>query len=98
MNTPESENPNNEIVTSDEFLSSNAQFFAQTLSPVSDILQNAGSMTIVCEETERTVVVGLRETDDDEGDMDVNCVLLKPHQRSIRDCINIVFSEDKASI
>ena len=98
MTTPESENSNKEIATSDEFLSSNAQFFAQTLSPVSEILQNAGPMTIVSEEAQNTVVVGLRKVDGDDGDMDVNCVLLKPHQRSIRDCINIVFSEDKAPI
>ena len=70
-----------------EFLAENAEFFAQAFAVLNPIFGNAGPMRIVSEESEMTVVVGVMEPDD-EGEMDVDCLLLDPEQENLRDCIN----------
>lgn len=84
---------NNPALVASEFLASNAEFFAQAFSPLNGVFGNSGPMNIVSEESEMTVAVGVKQADDD-GAMDVDCVLLDPDQESLRDCINTLFSED----
>lgn len=76
-----------------EFLELNAEYFAQSFMALNEIFQSSGPMNIVCEDKKMTVAVGVRKADDD-GAADVDCVLLKPQQESLRDCINTLFSED----
>ena len=75
-----------------EFLAENAEFFAQAFAVLNPIFGNAGPMRIVSEESEMTVVVGVMEPDDD-GEIDVDCVLLDPEQESLRDCIDSLDEE-----
>jgi len=75
------------------FLASNAEFFAQAFVSLNGVYGNSGPMNIVSEESDRTVVVGVKEADGD-GAMDVDCVLLEPNQESLRDCINTLFAEE----
>jgi hypothetical protein len=78
-----------QISDESEFLASNADFFANSFVPFNEIFQSSGPINIISEETKRTVVVGVKEADED-GAMDVDCVLLKPDQESLRGCINTV--------
>ncbi len=91
------EKPENPIATRDEFLASNAGFFAQSFVELNEIFHSSGPMNIVSEGAKNTVVVGVLEADD-EGAMDVNCVLLKPNQESLRNCINTLFLENQARL
>jgi hypothetical protein len=75
-----------------DFLSENAEFFAQAFAALNPVFGNSGPMRIVSEESEMTVVVGV-EKPDGEGSMDVNCVLLDPDQESLRDCIDSLEEE-----
>jgi len=95
--TPDTESPEDQIDGDGEFLASNAEFFAQAFVAFNEVFQSSGPMNIVSEEADRTVVVGVKEADDD-GAMDVDCVLLEPNQKSLRDCMNTLFSEDEAGI
>ncbi len=92
---PDTESPEDPIDGDgdSEFLASNAEFFAQAFSALNEVFQSSGPMNIVSEEADRTVVVGVKEADDD-GAMDVDCILLESDQESLRDCINTLFSED----
>jgi len=89
--TSHTESPENPIEGDSEFLASNAEFFAHAFVALNEVFQSSGPMNIVSEEADRTVVVGVKEADDD-GAMDVACVLLEPNQESLRDCINTLFS------
>ncbi len=90
MTTPDTENRNSQHSA---FLASNAEFFAQSFVVLNEIFQSSGPMNIASQETGRTVIVGVKETDND-GAMDVDCVLLKPRQESLRECIDTLFSEN----
>jgi hypothetical protein len=92
--TPDTENrPANKS----EFLASNAEFFAHAFAPLNKIFQNPGPMIIVSEEKSHTIVVGLREANDN-GDLDIDCALLKPNQQSLSDCIKTITIEDGTDI
>ena len=84
MTAPDTENKS---TRHSEFLASNAEFFAQSFAVFNEIFQRSGPMNIVSEETGRTVVVGVKKADND-GAMDVDCLLLKPNQESLSNCIN----------
>ena len=88
-----STDPETPLAEDSEFLASNAGFFAQAFAPLNDVFGNSGPMNIVSEEAEVAVVVGVKEADEDGG-MDVDCVLLEPNQESLRDCINTLFTEE----
>lgn len=89
--TPNTDKP---VDSHDEFLASNAVFFAHSFVALNDIFQSSGPMNIISEETKRTVAVGVKEADND-GSMDVNCVLLKANQESLYECINTLSSENE---
>jgi hypothetical protein len=72
------------------FIASNAEYFAQALAPLNDIFHNSGMMNIVSEESDFTIVVGIKPTEED-GVMDVDCASLDPNQESLKDCINALF-------
>jgi hypothetical protein len=76
-----------------EFLTSNAGFFAQTFGPLNALFENSGPMQVVSEESEMTLVVGVRETEE-SGVMDVDCVMLEPNQESLRDCVNTILMDE----
>jgi len=73
-----------------EFVAGNAEYFAQALSPLHTIFRTSGMMNIVSEESDLTVVVGMKPTEED-GVMDVDCAILEPNQESLKDCINALF-------
>lgn len=75
------------IDVSDDFLSFNAEYFVHAFAGLNEIFQNSGSMNIVSEEKRFTVAVGIKL---DYDTFNIDCMLLKPFQRSIRDCINIL--------
>ena len=72
------------------FIAANAEYFAQSLAPLNAVFRNSGMMNIVSEEQEYTVVVGMK-TAGDEGELDVDCAILEPHQQSLKNCINALF-------
>ena len=72
------------------FVSSNAEYFAQALAPLNNIFRNSGMMNIVSEETDFTMVVGMKPTNED-GVMDVDCAMLDANQESLQDSINALF-------
>ena len=74
------------------FLAANAEYFAQALSPLNPVFRNSGTMNIVSEELDHTVVVGMKQTGE-EGVMDVDCATLEPNQESLKDCIDALFIE-----
>lgn len=74
------------------FLAENAEFFAQAFAALNPVFGNPGPMRIVSEESEMTVVVGVKQQDED-GAMDVDCVLLDPGQESLRDCLGSLDDE-----
>ncbi len=88
-----STDPETPLAEDSEFLASNAEFFAQAFASLNGVFGNSGPMNIVSEEAEVTVAVGVKEPDED-GAMDVDCVLLEPNQESLRDCINTLFFEE----
>ena len=73
-----------------EFLAGNAGFFAQAFGPLNEVFGNSGPMQVVSEESEMTLVVAVRETEE-PGVMDVDCVMLEPNQESLRDCVDSIF-------
>ncbi|NWK55825.1 hypothetical protein HW115_09400 [Verrucomicrobiaceae bacterium N1E253] len=78
------------IAEQQAFLAANAEYFAQAMSPLNELFRNSGTMNIVSEEQEYTVVVGIKEVDE-EGAADVDCATLEPNQQSLRDCLNALF-------
>ena len=88
----EQSNTNQTDEIAGEFLVENAEFFAQAFAALNSVFGNSGPMRIVSDESEMTVVVGVKETDAD-GAMDVDCVLLDPDQESLRDCIDSLDDE-----
>ena len=72
------------------FVSANAEYFAQALVPLNGVFRNSGTMNIVSEEQDYTVVVGMR-TVGEEGVLDVDCAMLEANQESLKDCINALF-------
>ncbi|MFK7911787.1 MAG: hypothetical protein AB8F34_14465 [Akkermansiaceae bacterium] len=75
-----------------EFLAENAEFFAQAFAALNPVFDNPGPMRIVSEESEMTVVIGVKEKEED-GAMDVDCILLDPDQESLRDCVDSLEQE-----
>lgn len=73
-----------------EFIVANAEYFTQALAPLNSIFRNSGTMNIVSEEADYTVVVGMKTTEE-EGVMDVDCATLDADQKSIQNCINALF-------
>lgn len=76
-----------------EFLADNAGYFAQAFGPLNELFENSGPMQVVSEESEMTLVVGVRETEE-AGVMDVDCVMLEPNQESLRDCVDSVLVDN----
>ncbi len=74
------------------FVMENASYFAQTFAPLNDVFGNSGPMKIVSEESEITVVVAVGEAGEDGG-ADVDCALLEANQESLRDCMDVLFTE-----
>ncbi len=91
--SPDTESPEKPIEGHDEFLASNAHFFAQSFVGLNEIFQSSGPMNIVSEGMKNTVVVGVTKVDDDDAAMEVNCIFLRPNQKSLRDCINTLSPE-----
>ena len=89
---------NEELNISDEdaiaeqqaFVAANAEYFAQALAPLNAVFRNSGMMNIVSQEEDYTVVVGMK-TAGTEGELDVDCAILEPHQQSLKNCINALF-------
>ena len=69
-----------------EFLAENAEFFAQAFAVLNPVFNNPGPMSIISEETDMTVLVGVKEAESD-GSMDVDCILLDPEPKSLSKCI-----------
>lgn len=83
--TPENHTSTNHLER--EFVANNAEFFAQAFMSLSETFNSAGAMKIVSEETKRTLVTEVSSAFSD-GSRDINCVLLKPSQESLRNCLN----------
>ncbi len=86
MNSPETEILHK---FSDDFLSSNANYFVQAFAKLNEIFEQSGQIHIISQEKKFTVAVGMKIMKGSE-ELDVECVLLKPNQSSLRDCINII--------
>ena len=86
MDSPETENL---INVNAQFLSDNAEYFAQSFMGLNEIFHNSGAMNIISEESKFVVAISMQVADD-QGAIDMECTLLKPNQRSLRDCINVV--------
>lgn len=71
-------------------LAANAEFFAQSLAPLSTVFGNTQMLRIVSEEADSTVVVGMQKTEE-EGVMDVDCIFLDANQESLKECIHSLF-------
>ncbi|MBT8037730.1 MAG: hypothetical protein KJO21_09315 [Verrucomicrobiae bacterium] len=78
--------------SSREFLATNAVFFAQMCEPLNALFQSSGPMQILSDESEMTLVVAVRATEetDEAGAMDVDCVMLEPNHESLRTCVNSI--------
>lgn len=74
-----------------QFIAANAEYFAQSLSSLNALFDNAGNMNIVSEEDEYTVILGMKTIADSE-DVDVDCAILEPKQESLQGCIDALFS------
>ena len=72
------------------FAAANAEFFAQALAPINELFRNSGTMNIVSDELDYTVVVGMRTTGEDDV-VDVDCALLEAGQDSLRDSLDALF-------
>lgn len=74
------------------FVGENASYFAQAFAPLNEVFGNAGPMKIVSDEADYTVVVAVRNAEDEEqpadGVMDVDCAILEADQDSLRDCLD----------
>lgn len=83
--------PETQILTqvNDQFLADNAEFFVQSFAALNDVFENYGKLSIISEENKYTVAVSFK-TIPDTDDLDVECMLLRPNQNSLRDCLNIV--------
>ncbi len=86
MNAAETENLKN---VNAQFLQDNAEYFAQSFIGLNEIFHNSGAMNIVSEESNFVVAICMQIADE-QGAIDMDCTLLKPNQRSLRDCINVV--------
>lgn len=81
------------ITIEDGFLAENAEFFANGFAPLNSVFENSGEMTIVSEESEMTVAVGVRQVGG-TGELEVDCILLKPNQESLQACFDTPFTEE----
>ncbi len=89
----EEETTSGSVDVAGDFLAENAEFFAQAFVALNPVFQSSGLMRVVSEESEMTMVVGVKGPDED-GEMDVDCVLLDPDQESLRDCLDALFYEE----
>lgn len=91
---------NEESTTSDDgelgngerraFAAANAEFFAQALAPINELFRNSGTMNIVSDEIDYTVVIGMRRTGENDV-LDVDCALLEAGQDSLRGSLDSLF-------
>jgi hypothetical protein len=86
MDSPETANL---INVNTQFLTDNAEYFAQSFMGLNDVFRNSGAMNIISEESKFVVAISMQIADK-QGAIDMECTLLKPNQRSLRDCINVV--------
>lgn len=81
-----------EQAVDDDLITGNAELFARTFAGLNQIFSSEGPISILSEEEQMTVAVGVRPANaSDEADVD--CVLLEPNQESLRDCLNTLFED-----
>ncbi|MGB0991859.1 MAG: hypothetical protein ACPG32_05260 [Akkermansiaceae bacterium] len=75
------------------FLGENAEYFIRLFQPVAETLGHVNGIKVISEEGDYTVAVASRVIGDD-GELDVDCVILDPHQESLSDCLNALDLEE----
>ena len=76
----------------DDLITGNAELFARSFAGLNQVFSSEGSISILSEEEEMTVAVGVRPADDSH-ETDVDCVLFESNQESLRDCLDTLFEE-----
>jgi len=70
------------------FVGENASYFAQAYAPLNEVFSNDGTMKVVSDEADYTVVVAVRQAEGSEvGVMDVDCAILESKQEKLSRCL-----------